>query len=417
MKSSLFANRNFTLLYLGQLVSLFGDWFKTIALIGVTYNLYPHASAVGGMFIASVLPVLFGGIILGPFVDRWNKKKIMITADVLRFVFSAGVILGAWMQNIWLVYLFISLSALVSAMFAPARAVMMPELVGKEKIVQATSSFALLNSVAMAVATALGGFVADWIGPYSVLWYDAVSYLFSAVCILFIRYSTANPTEVKARVPYLQQVKEGIVYVKNRPQLVAVYNLQFWRDFCLGYVYILFSLYILNELQAGNTGIGIGYSITAIAYIIGAFFIKRYFKKQPFDDSAFFKIYFPFNILYGIGLGVTFSIHNWPLFLALLLLTNIFQSGVNIVTETSLLTFSDTSIRGRVYASWMSMSRLAYGISLPLFSAISDLLPISQGGKLLTVILAVSTLALIFYLKSRLSRLQAETSADISIGG
>ncbi|MBL0387806.1 MFS transporter [Tumebacillus sp. ITR2] len=417
MKSSLFANRNFTLLYLGQLVSLFGDWFKTIALIGVTYALYPHASAVGGMFIASVLPVLFGGIIMGPLVDRLNKKKIMIYVDIARSLLSAAVIYGAWVQNIWIVYIFIAASALVSSLFAPARATMLPELVGKDKIVQATSSFALLNSVAMAVATALGGFVADWVGPYAVLWYDAASYLFSAVCIYFIQYAWTKPSEAKARVPYLQQVKEGIVYVKNRPQLVAVYNLQFWRDFCLGYVYILFSLYILNELQAGNSGIGIGYSITAIAYIIGAFFIKRYFKKKPFDDTAFFKIYFPFNILYGIGLGVTFSIHNWPLFLAFLLVTNIFQSGVNIVTETSLLTYSDPSIRGRVYASWLSMSRLAYGIALPLFSAVGEWIPISQGGKLLTVIIALSTLVLIGYLKSRLARLQAEHQPDVSIGG
>jgi DHA3 family macrolide efflux protein-like MFS transporter len=416
MKTSLFANRNFTLLYLGQLISQFGDWFKTIALIGVTYSLYPHASAVGGMFIASVMPVLFGGIIMGPLVDRWNKKKLMISVDFIRAVLSTGVILGAWLQNIWIVYLFIALSSTFSALFAPARASITPELVDKEQIVQATSSFALLTSVSMALATALGGFVTDWIGPYAVLWYDAASYIFSAVCLMFIRYNWTKP-ETKVRVPYLKQVMEGIHYIKSRPQLVAVYNLQFWRDFCLGYVYILFSLYILNELQAGNSGIGIGYSITAVAYIIGAFFIKRYFKKKPFDDSAFFKIYFPFNILYGIGLGVTFSVHNWGWFLALLLVTNIFQSGVNIITETSLLTYSDATIRGRVYASWLSMSRLAYGISLPLFSAIGGLIPISQGGKLLTVILAVSTLVLIAYLKSRLLKQQPESQPDLPIGG
>jgi MFS family permease len=416
MKTSLFANRNFTLLYLGQLISQFGDWFKTIALIGVTYSLYPHASAVGGMFIASVMPVLFGGIIMGPLVDRWNKKKLMISVDLIRAVFSAGVILGAWLQNIWIVYLFITLSSTVSALFSPARASITPELVGKDQIVKATSSFALLTSVAMAVATGIGGIVTDWVGPYAVLWYDAASYIVSAIFIFFIKYEWTKP-EAKVRVPYLKQVMEGIQYVKSRPQLVAVYNLQFWRDFCLGYVYILFSLYVLEELQAGNTGVGVGYSVTAIAYIIGAFFIKGYFKKKPFDDTAFFKIYFPFNILYGVGLGVTFSIHNWGLFLALLLVTNIFQSGVNIITETSLLTYSDATIRGRVYASWLSMSRLAYGISLPLFSAIGGLIPISHGGKVLTVICALSTLVLIAYLKSRLLKQQSENQPDLPIGG
>lgn len=405
-----FKNRNFTYLYLGQLVSQFGDWFKTIALIGIVYGLNPSAGSVGGMFIASVLPVLFGGIFLGPLVDRWNKKHLMIWVDIIRFVFTLGIIWGTQIESLWVIYGCIAAASFVSSTFSPARSSVIPEILNEKNLIQATSSFALLTSTTMVVASALGGLLADWVGVLAILYFDAFSYLVSAVFIGMMKYTPRPKPAGAARVPYLKQVKEGIDFVRSRPQLVSVFWLQAWRDFCLGFVYILFSLYVLNELDKGNTGIGIGYSVTAIAYVIGAWYIKRRFKSKPFDDTAFFKIYFPFNMLYGIGLGVMFSIQNWYLFLTVLLVANIFQSGVNVITETSLMTYSKPEVRGRVFASWLSMSRLAYGISLPLFSAVGGWIPSHYGGYLLTVICVVSSGVLFLWLKGKLQTPKEDAS-------
>ncbi|WP_157729593.1 MFS transporter [Tumebacillus algifaecis] len=398
-----FKNRNFTMLYFGQMVSLFGDWFKTIALISVIYAIVPTASSIGGLFIASVLPVLFGGIMMGPFVDRWNKKRLMIWVDILRTISTLGIVAGVMMENIWVIYACISFGAFASAAFAPARTSMIPEILKEQNLIAATSSFALLNSTMMVLASAIGGFLTQWVGAVNILYFDAFSYLVSAVFIALIKYT---PMEKKsaARLPYLQQVKEGIEYVKKCPQLVSVFWLQFFRDFCLGFIYILFPLYVLNELQAGDAGVGIGYSVTAVAYIIGAVLLKQYFKKRKFDDSSYFKIYFPSNMLYGIGLGCMFIIHNWYLFFAVMLLANIFQSKVNVITETSLMTYSKPELRGRVVATWLSMSRLAYGISLPLFSIIGGYIPSAIGGWMLAAICVVSAAVLFLWLKGKLYR-------------
>ena len=397
-----FAERNFVLLYFGQMASQFGDYFKTVALIGITYSLVPSAGAVGGMFMVSVLPVLFGGIFMGPLVDRWNKKHLMIGLDLLRAFCTLGIIWGAYLQSIWVIYVFIALSSLFSSAFAPARSAIVPELIKSEYIVQATSSFAVMTSIAMLAGSALGGFLADWAGGITVLYLDALSYLISALCLSFMSYTPESKKPSAASSSYLEKVREGLNYVKGKPQLASVFGLQFFRDFCLGYVYILFALYIFNELQGSNEEVGIGYSMTAVAYLIGAALIKRYFKNRKFDDKVFFKIYFPFNILYGIGLGVMFNVHHWYPFLLVLLIANIFQSGVNVVTETSLMTYSTPEIRGRVFASWLSMSRLAYGISLPLFSVMGDRISSGLGGILLAAICVLSSLFLTFYLKSKL---------------
>ncbi|ARU61762.1 hypothetical protein CBW65_12550 [Tumebacillus avium] len=396
-----FKNRNFTLLYYGQMISLFGDWFKTIALISVIYAIVPNAASIGGLFIASVLPVLFGGIVMGPFVDRWNKKHLMIWVDILRVFSTLGIIAGVMLANIWVIYVCIAFGAFASAAFAPARTSMIPEILKEKNLIAATSSFALLTSTTMVLASALGGFLAQWIGAVNILYFDAFSYVVSAVFIGLMKYQPLEKP-VNKRPPYLQQVKEGIDFVKKCPQLVGVFWLQFFRDFCLGFIYILFPLYVLNELKAGDAGVGIGYSVTAVAYIIGAFLLKQYFKKRKFDDSSYFKIYFPANMLYGIGLGCMFIIHNWYLFFAVMLLANIFQSKVNVITETSLMTYSKPELRGRVVATWLSMSRLAYGISLPLFSAIGGFIPSAIGGWMLAAICVVSAAVLMLWLKGKL---------------
>jgi MFS transporter, DHA3 family, macrolide efflux protein len=410
-----FSNRNFTYLYLGQLVSQFGDWFKTVVMLGVLYALYPHPGAIGGLFICSVVPVFLGSLVSGPLVDRWNKKQIMIWTDLLRFVGALGVIWGIALESLWVVFFFLCFSNLFASFFIPARSALIPEILKEKNLIAATSSFAVLTSVTMVVASALGGILADIVGVQAILYFDAFSYLVSALFILLIRYRPEKK-ETATRPPYFRQIKEGIDFVKSRPQLVSVYWLVFWRDFCLGFVYILFSIFVLDTMNAGNTGMGIGYSVTAVAYLIGAYWIKRSFKKKPFDDNAFFKIYFPFNMLYGIGLGLMFSMTNWYVFLAVLLLANIFQSGVNVISETSLMTYAKPEVRGRVFASWLAMSRLAYGISLPLFSWLGEYIPTNYGGYLLAAILVVSSLVLTLWLRTRMQGMHnlPEESSGVS---
>lgn len=76
--------RNFALLWVGQVVSLIGDWVLLIALPFYVYALTGSVLATGAMFIAETLPRLVLGSLAGVFVDRWDRRWTMIVADVLR---------------------------------------------------------------------------------------------------------------------------------------------------------------------------------------------------------------------------------------------------------------------------------------------------------------------------------------------
>src|ERR1700746_936015 len=87
----LLANRNFVLLLCGQTISNFGDIiFDTTLTLWIAVRIAPARSwaplAIGGVFAAATLPVLFVGPIAGVFVDRWNKRNTMLAADALRAI-------------------------------------------------------------------------------------------------------------------------------------------------------------------------------------------------------------------------------------------------------------------------------------------------------------------------------------------
>src|SRR5713101_2598217 len=81
---SVLRQRNFGLLWFGQLISIIGDWVLFVALPFYVYDMTGSALATGTMFAAQLLPSLLLGSLAGVFVDRWNRKRVMIGADVLR---------------------------------------------------------------------------------------------------------------------------------------------------------------------------------------------------------------------------------------------------------------------------------------------------------------------------------------------
>jgi MFS family permease len=79
-------NRNFRLLWLGQVVSQLGDWFSSVALYALLYELTGSATAVAGIMVVQMLPLALVSPSAGVVVDRFDRRRIMIAADVLRGV-------------------------------------------------------------------------------------------------------------------------------------------------------------------------------------------------------------------------------------------------------------------------------------------------------------------------------------------
>jgi DHA3 family macrolide efflux protein-like MFS transporter len=130
----LFRNRNFVALWLGQTVSFIGDYFYFLAIPIMVEKLTGSALAVGLSVIASTLPTLLLGPIAGVFVDRWDRKRTMIVADVLRGLLVLACLLVKTPDQVWVYYIVGFLMACVSRFFFPAQNAVLPLIVPTKTI-------------------------------------------------------------------------------------------------------------------------------------------------------------------------------------------------------------------------------------------------------------------------------------------
>src|SRR5512136_1972583 len=185
--------RNFFLLWFGQLISVIGDWVLVIALPFYTYNLTGSALASGGMFIVSTLPRLVLGSVAGVFVDRWDRKQTMVIADLLRVFLTLMLFLVRSRDWLWLIYASAFFESVVSQFFNPAKSAVIPLLVDEKDLLAANSLNGLSDALTRLVGSALGGMLLSWLGFSFVIFFDAGSFLFSAIMILLILMPARHP--------------------------------------------------------------------------------------------------------------------------------------------------------------------------------------------------------------------------------
>ena len=112
--------RNFALLWLGQFISITGDWVLGIALPFYVYQVTGSVLASGTMFVAEGIPPLFLGSLAGVFVDRWDRRRTMIAADLGRALVLLLVLAVRSRDRLWLIYPVAFLEATMAQFFNPA---------------------------------------------------------------------------------------------------------------------------------------------------------------------------------------------------------------------------------------------------------------------------------------------------------
>src|SRR5438093_10205267 len=102
--SILRANRNFRLLFIGQTISQLGDWFNAVAVFALLLDLTGSATAVAWMMIVQFLPIAIVGPMAGVVVDRVDRRRLMITSDVVRGCLILGLLLVRRAEHVWIAY-------------------------------------------------------------------------------------------------------------------------------------------------------------------------------------------------------------------------------------------------------------------------------------------------------------------------
>lgn len=275
---TLLRQRNFALLWSAGLISTIGDWALFVALPIYVYRVTGSPLATSGIFVAEIVPALLLGSVAGVFVDRWDRKRTMVIANlVLTFVLLPllAVQSARW---IWIVYIVAFVQAVAVQFFTPAEGALLPAIVGQEHLVAANSLSSLSSNLARLLGPALGGATAALTGLPGVTLIDSVSFLIGAgmIALVSIPRRAAKIEEVdvadeaiaswkKVWVEWLQ----GVALVR-RERLIAI-TLVVWALSGLGegVFGVMFVVWVKNVLGGGALQLGWFMSAQAVGGLLG----------------------------------------------------------------------------------------------------------------------------------------------------
>jgi MFS family permease len=189
-------NADFRRLWTGQVVSEIGDWLNNIAVLALAIQLAGDRGvglAVAAYAIARHLPLFIFGPVAGVVVDRVNRRRVMIAADLARAALALGFMLASRLSSLAVIYVVGASLFSVSSFFNAAKRASIPNLVSStEELLAANSISASTTAATIAVGSALGGVVATALGRDTVFILNALTFLASAEMIRRIRARTSR---------------------------------------------------------------------------------------------------------------------------------------------------------------------------------------------------------------------------------
>jgi MFS family permease len=255
-RGALLQDKHFRLIWSGYVISSFGDAMTSIALLLTAQRLTGSTAAVAATAIAIALPQLLVGLFAGAFVDRWSRRRVMISADVLRAGLVLGFLAVTTADRLWLLYVLAFAQAAIGTFFNPARAAMTADVVPADRLLTANSLSEMSRVVAGVIGVGAAGVLAGASSDLSLVFIvDAATFAMSAVLIALIRESRPAPVKT-ARAPLLSEVGTGLRLIFGSRVLVGVVAAGSFAMLGLGAVNVLMVPFVVEELGASEAWFG-----------------------------------------------------------------------------------------------------------------------------------------------------------------
>jgi MFS family permease len=280
----LLRQRNFGLLWVGGLISMIGDWVLFVGLPFEIYRLTGSTLATGGMVLALLVPRIVLGSVAGVYVDRWDRRRLMIAVNILLALFLLPL-LAVGAVGLWIAFIVLVVESCLEQLFVPAEMALLPNLLegGDEELVTANALSGVNRHLARLIGPAIGGVVVALGGLTAVAIVDATSFLLAAGLIAAIRttksraerHDSIEHETVSAWQRLLGEWRDGLHVVGRDVVLRAVMVFLAITAVGEGLTLTLFVPWVRDALHSDSAGYGAVLSTQAIGGLTGALVIGR----------------------------------------------------------------------------------------------------------------------------------------------
>ncbi|MBX7219198.1 MAG: MFS transporter [Blastocatellia bacterium] len=385
-------NRPVRQLWLAQVVSEMGDWLNFVALVQTIKRFTPNAEAVGWLIVIQMLPFMLIGPMAGIVADRFNRRHVMIAADLLRMVIVLGYALIQEPGQLWLLYVLAGLHFSVTAFFEPARAALIPTIAKGEELLSANALTGVTWSMMLAIGGGLGGLIAGLFSPRTAFLADGATFFCSA--LLLLRMSGVGQI---ARNPHKSHTSDGslvpaIRFLREHPRVFAVLLVKSGICITASGVWLLQVVYGQRVFPVGNDGafsVGLLYGMHGLGAFFGAIFTNRFEQTTMRRSLILILAAFVFRSVFFFGWGMAVN-------LAQVAIATLFITACGsllwVVSTTLLQILSPDEMRGRLFAIEnalltfsMASGTFLIGRALDVWHLSPAVTALATGGAALTV--------------------------------
>ena len=342
---SVFRKRDFRLLWSAQLVSTIGTGLTDLAAGILVFKATGSALSVGLMFMATAIPTLVVGLIAGVFVDRYDRRKIMVIADLLRaaIVFSIPFLHSI---NIALLYVAVAGVSTISQFFNPANDAVLPEVATDEELAAANSWIMISSFGSTSIGFALSGLLAT-IDIDLAFWLDALTFLFSAFLLIRVRVGKIQTEEETSVGVVVANLRDGVVTLMTTPTIrnLLLTGLPVYISFGLWNVLLL--PFALDALHATEFEYGLQEGLTSVGFVIGSLMMAKWANR--FREGLWITAATIAMGIAGVAYGTAESI--WVA-IVLVMVSGFFNAPSSIARRVLLQRGTPAAMRGRVFSAF-----------------------------------------------------------------
>ena len=349
---AVFRKRDFSLLWLAQLISTAGSALTDLAAAIYVFRVTGSALAVGLTLMVTAIPSLVVGLLAGVFVDRHDRKLIMIVTCLVQALTVAliAVVLGFQAVALPGLFLLLLINAGVKQFFDPAHDSLIPEMANDDELGAANSFLSIAAFGSTAIGFAGAGFLAAFDLRIAFL-LDAASFVVGALLIRAMgRYEMPVPDEEASVEVILDNLKSGLGTLFGTQVLRSLFLVGGIMFFSFGLWNVLLLPMSLRELHATEFQYGLQEGLTSVGYVIGSFFMARFSSKLP--ESIWVAVGLTAMGICGLAYASATSI---PLAILLVMISGFFNSPSSVARSVLLQRNTPRDMRGRVFSAYYVM--------------------------------------------------------------
>ena len=345
-------------LWISQVISNTGDWFSSIAVLGLTLQLTQSGFVLSLMMLCQMAPSFLMAPLAGGVADRFDRKKVMILADLLRATVSLGFLLVHTAEDVWLIFLSASLLSGCSPFFDAAKNATLPSIAKGRALLTANALSSATWGLTLTVGAAVGGLVAAQFGRNVAFELNALSFVLSAVFVARVALPVAGRASQPVR--FIADFVEGLRYIrKDRATRVFLPVKATW-GLAGGSAVLLYAVFGGQVFNAGDAGIALLYTARGLGTLIGTIGMKAF----PAPQLPHLRWGILVGLLgYGFSfIGVSFASSIW-LAAVFIMLSTCGSMVMWVFSSLGLQLVVDENVRGRVFAADGGLFTLAFALS------------------------------------------------------